>query len=68
MNAGHHTAVRAMPWVFVLIWSTGFVVARLAMPHAPPFSFLSVRFALSALCFAVWIALADAAWPRGKRQ
>ena len=68
MNAGRHTAVRAMPWVFVLIWRTGFVVARLAMPHAPPFSFLSVRFALSALCFAVWIALADAAWPRGKRQ
>jgi len=43
--------VRAMPWVFVLIWSTGFVVARLAMPHAPPFSFLTVRFALSVLCY-----------------
>ena len=55
---------RAMPWVFVLIWSTGFVVARLAMPHAPPFGFLTVRFALSALCFVVWIALARAAWPR----
>ena len=51
-------ASRAMPWVFVLIWSTGFVVARLAMPHAPPFSFLALRFALSALCFVVWIALA----------
>ena len=47
-----------MPWVFVLIWSTGFVVARLAMPHAPPFGFLTIRFALSALCFVVWIALA----------
>src|SRR5678816_4352292 len=33
--------VRAMPWLFVLIWSTGFVVARLAMPHAPPFGFLT---------------------------
>ena len=32
--------VRAMPWVFVLIWATGFVVARLAMPHSPPFKFL----------------------------
>jgi len=45
--------VRAMPWVFVLIWSTGFVVARLAMPHAPPFSFLAVRFALSVLCYGI---------------
>ena len=49
---------RAMPWLFVLIWSTGFVVARLAMPHAPPFGFLSCASRLSALCFAVWIALA----------
>lgn len=68
MTARDHAAVRAMPWLFVLIWSTGFVVARLAMPHAPPFSFLSVRFALSSLCFATWIALARAAWPRRGRQ
>jgi drug/metabolite transporter (DMT)-like permease len=60
--------LRAMPWVFVLIWSSGFVVARLAMPHSPPFSFLSVRFALSALCFAVWIALVRARWPRTRSQ
>ena len=60
--------IAAMPWVFVLIWSTGFVVARLAMPHSPPFSFLVVRFALSALCFIAWIALARAAWPSGRDQ
>ena len=60
--------VAAMPWVFVLIWSTGFVVARLAMPHSPPFSFLVVRFALSAVCFAVWITLARGAWPGSRVQ
>ncbi len=57
-----------MPWVFVLIWSTGFVVARLAMPHSPTFSFLVVRFGLSAVCFAIWIALVRAAWPSGRQQ
>jgi drug/metabolite transporter (DMT)-like permease len=60
--------VAAMPWLFVVIWSTGFVVARLAMPHAPPFGFLSIRFALSALCLAAWIVLARAAWPVGRAQ
>jgi drug/metabolite transporter (DMT)-like permease len=60
--------LRAMPWVFVLIWSTGFVVARLAMPHAPPLSFLAIRYACSLLCFGVWIAMARAAWPRGTTQ
>jgi drug/metabolite transporter (DMT)-like permease len=59
-------AVRAMPLVFVLIWSTGFVVARLAMPHAPPFGFLALRFAFSVVCFAAWIRLAGVAWPRGR--
>lgn len=57
-----------MPWVFVFIWSTGFVVARLAMPHSPPMSFLSVRFALSVLCFVVWLTLARASWPSDRRQ
>jgi drug/metabolite transporter (DMT)-like permease len=61
--------LRAMPAVFVLIWSTGFVVARLGMPHAPPMGFLSWRYALSIVAFAVWIALArDARWPRERSQ
>ena len=57
-----------MPWVFVLIWSTGFVVARFGMPHSPPFTFLAIRYALSVLCFGAWIVLARAAWPSGRDQ
>jgi drug/metabolite transporter (DMT)-like permease len=57
-----------MPAVFVLIWSTGFVVARYGMPHAPPMGFLAVRYALSVLAFGVWIAFARAAWPQGSVQ
>jgi drug/metabolite transporter (DMT)-like permease len=60
--------LRSMPIVFVLIWSTGFVVARFGMPHAPPLTFLSWRYALSVLAFAVWIRLSRAAWPQGRRQ
>ena len=60
--------VRAMPWVFVLIWSTGFVVARLGMPHSPPLGFLTIRYALSVLCFVVWIGVARVAWPRNRAQ
>ena len=60
--------IRAMPAVFVLIWSTGFIVARYGMPNSPPFSFLLVRYALSVLCFLGWIALARVAWPRSRAQ
>ena len=60
--------VRAMPLVFVLIWSTGFIVARYGMPYAPPMKFLVVRYALSILCFLLWIVLARVAWPRNAAQ
>jgi len=60
--------VRAMPVVFVLIWSTGFIVARYGMPYAPPFSFLLVRYICSILCFLPWIVLARVAWPRDRAQ
>ena len=57
-----------MPWVFVLIWSTGFIVARYGMPHAPPMTFLAWRFAISVLAFGVWIAIARPPWPRDRSQ
>jgi len=60
--------LRAMPVVFVLIWSTGFIVARYGMPHAPPFKFLAVRYALSILCFLAWVWLAGVRWPVGRAQ
>ena len=57
-----------MPVVFVLIWSTGFIVARFGMPHAPPMKFLAVRYALSILCFGVWIVLSGVRWPSSRAQ
>ena len=58
----------AMPWVFVALWSTGFVVARLAMPHAPPLHFLCWRYALSLAAFGLWIRWAGVAWPTQPAQ
>jgi drug/metabolite transporter (DMT)-like permease len=55
-----------MPVVFVLIWSTGFVVARFGMPHAPPLTFLSWRYSLSILAFLIWIAYSRPPWPKDK--
>ena len=60
--------LRAMPAVFVLIWSTGFIVARYGMPHAPPMKFLAVRYALSFLCFLLWIRISGVRWPQSRGQ
>jgi len=60
--------VRATPAVFVLIWSTGFIVARYGMPHSPPFSFLVLRYLLSIACFLPWIFWAKVRWPQTTQQ
>lgn len=65
---GQDPFVRAMPAIFVVIWATGFIVARYGMPHAPPMKFLAVRYLLSVGCFLVWAWLARATWPRDRRQ
>jgi drug/metabolite transporter (DMT)-like permease len=70
VNGGidNRSLLRAMPAVFVLIWSTGFIVARYGMPHAPPLKFLALRYALSLLCFLGWICAARVPWPRDRAQ
>ncbi|MFT3779896.1 MAG: DMT family transporter [Ottowia sp.] len=60
--------IRLMPAVFVLIWATGFIVARYGMPHAPPFTFLLYRYLFSIACFLVWIAAAGVRWPRDRAE
>jgi drug/metabolite transporter (DMT)-like permease len=67
-SAADSWLIRAMPAVFIPVWSTGFIVARYGMPHAPPLTFLGWRYALSMLCFLAWIAWSRPAWPRDRRQ
>lgn len=57
-----------MPAVFVLIWSTGFVVARLGMPHAPPLTFLVWRYLFSIAAIGGWAVVARVRWPRAVTQ
>ena len=60
--------LRAMPWVFVLVWSTGFIVARYGMPNSPPFTFLLWRYLFSIFCFVLWVKWARVPWPQSRAQ
>ena len=60
--------LNAMPWLFVLIWSTGFIVARYGMPNSPPFTFLLWRYVFSILCFVLWVKWTRVPWPQGRAQ
>jgi drug/metabolite transporter (DMT)-like permease len=67
-NSSQLSWLRAMPIVFVGIWSTGFIVARYGMPNSPPFAFLWLRFAFSILCFLPWIWVSKVPWPSDNKQ
>lgn len=56
----------AMPWIFVLIWSTGFIVAKFGLPYAPPLTFLLLRFAGVLAVLIPMVLLMRAPWPVGK--
>jgi len=53
----------AFPGLFVVLWSTGFIGAKLGLPYAEPFTFLSLRFlfVLAILLPMCW--LLKAPWP-----
>lgn len=55
-----------MPIVFVLIWSTGFVVAKFGLPYAPPLTFLILRFVGVLVVLLPMVAIMRAPWPVGK--
>ena len=51
---------QAFPLLFVLLWSTGFLGARMGLPHAQPLGFLLVRYLLviALLLPIAWISRA----------
>ena len=63
-NAIQGLTPRLLPGLFVLLWSTGFIGARLGMPHAEPMTFLALRFALTVACLLVVTLVSRAPWPR----
>ena len=46
-----------IPASFVVLWATGFIGARYAMPWAEPFTFLAARFVLAAVVLAALIGI-----------
>jgi drug/metabolite transporter (DMT)-like permease len=55
--------VSLFPALFVVLWATGFIGARYAMPYMEPFLFLMLRFAIAGAILGVWVAVAGNKWP-----
>jgi drug/metabolite transporter (DMT)-like permease len=54
---------RLIPWLFVLIWSTGFVAAKYGLPYAEPFTLLSYRNGLTLIVLFIIMQVKKSIWP-----
>ena len=57
------TFASVAPWLFVFLWSTGFIVARHATNDADPMAFLSARLIVASLILAAIAHLSNAPRP-----
>lgn len=51
------------PLLFVALWSTGFIGAKLGLPYAEPLTFLALRFSIVIVLMLAVATLARAPWP-----
>lgn len=54
---------KLIPWVFVWIWSTGFIAAKYGLPYAEPFTLLSYRFVITLFFLLILIIYKKSPWP-----
>jgi drug/metabolite transporter (DMT)-like permease len=55
-----------VPFFFVFLWSTGFIVAKFGLPYAPPLMFLLLRFTGVLALLLPAVLVLKAPWPTGK--
>lgn len=59
---------RLLAWYFVVIWGSGYLATKVGLQYAPPFTFLSLRFAFGLACLAVLVAVTRPRFPTSGRE
>jgi drug/metabolite transporter (DMT)-like permease len=54
-----------IPALFVVVWSTGFIVAKAALPHGDLQIFLLIRLSVTAIAMGLFAVSVRGKWPRG---
>jgi drug/metabolite transporter (DMT)-like permease len=56
-------AIFAAPGVFVVLWASGFIGAKLGLPYAEPLTFLALRMFGVVVLLGLFMLIAGAKWP-----
>lgn len=66
MSLSRQSLIALAPSIFVVLWATGFVVARLSAGHVEPLTFLAIRFPIAAVLLLATAWTTKAQWPQGR--
>lgn len=64
----HRSASRLAPFLFVFLWSTGFIGAKYGMPYTEPLTFLLLRYTALVLLMTLAAWVSRAPWPTDPGQ
>jgi drug/metabolite transporter (DMT)-like permease len=56
---------RWLAWFFVTVWGSGYLASKVGLQYAPPFTFLTLRFAFGIALVVPLALVARPVWPRG---
>lgn len=56
----------SLPLLFILLWSSGYVAGKLALPHTGPLTLLTLRFGLAAVVLLGVAVMTKAPWPKAR--
>lgn len=57
-----------LAWYFVAVWGAGYVATKIGLQYAPPFTFLSLRFAFGLACLLPVVLIWRPRWPQTVAQ
>jgi drug/metabolite transporter (DMT)-like permease len=58
----------SLPLLFILLWSSGYVAGKLALPHTGPLTLLTLRFGLAAVVLLAVALATGAPWPQRRQD
>lgn len=57
-----------LPLLFIVMWSSGYVVGKVALPYVGPYTLIFIRFASAALILLAVSLLTKAPWPKTRAE
>jgi drug/metabolite transporter (DMT)-like permease len=57
-----------LAWYFVAVWGSGYLATKVALQYAPPFTFLSLRYAFGLACLAPLLLALRPPWPASRAE